>query len=97
MLKHEYGISMLAIAIQLNSLCTKARTKAQCAHSARKGGALRAQTLSNKRILFKQLVYRALSEGYIGESKAAELIGMSLASFHKERKLEVTSDSASSC
>lgn len=37
--------------------------------------------------LFKQLVYRALGEEYIGESKAAELIGMSLSRFHKERKL----------
>ena len=39
--------------------------------------------------LHKQLVYRALGEEYIGESKAAELLGMSVSSFHKERKLEV--------
>jgi hypothetical protein len=35
------------------------------------------------------LVYRALGEEYIGESKAAELLGMSVSSFRKERKLEV--------
>ncbi|MCU8072620.1 transcriptional regulator, partial [Shewanella sp. SM32] len=39
--------------------------------------------------LHKQLVYRALGEEYIGESKAAELLGMSVSSFRKERKLEV--------
>jgi len=33
------------------------------------------------------MVYRALNEGYIGESKAAELLGQSLSHFHKERKL----------
>lgn len=37
--------------------------------------------------LYKQLVYRALGESYIGESKAAELLKMSLSSFHKDRKL----------
>lgn len=39
-------------------------------------------------ILFKQLVYRALAEDWIGESKAAELLGMPLSRFHRERKLE---------
>lgn len=37
--------------------------------------------------LLKQLVYRELGEEYIGESKAAELLGMSLSRFNKERKL----------
>jgi hypothetical protein len=46
--------------------------------------------------LHKQLVYRALSEEYIGESKAAELLGMSVSSFHKERKLEVLVQEAKS-
>lgn len=39
-------------------------------------------------VLFQQLVYRALGEGIIGESKAAELLGMSLMKFHQARKLE---------
>lgn len=44
--------------------------------------------------LHKQLVYSALSEEYIGESKTAELLGMSVSSFHKERMLEVLSAAA---
>ncbi len=39
-------------------------------------------------LTFQQLVYRALGEGIIGESKAAELLGVSLMQFHQERKLE---------
>ena len=38
--------------------------------------------------LFEQLVYRALSEQYITESKAAELLGIPMMQFHKERQLE---------
>ncbi|MDQ2068988.1 helix-turn-helix domain-containing protein [Natronospira bacteriovora] len=38
-------------------------------------------------VLFEHLVYRALSEQMIGESKAAELLGQSMASFHQQRKL----------
>ncbi len=40
--------------------------------------------------LFQQLVFRALGEGIIGESKAAALLGMSLMKFHQARKLEST-------
>lgn len=38
--------------------------------------------------LFDQLVYRALAEQYISESKAAELLGIPMMRFHKERQLE---------
>lgn len=38
--------------------------------------------------LFDQLVYRALGERYISESKAAELLGIPLMRFHKARQLE---------
>lgn len=38
--------------------------------------------------LFQQLVYRALGEGIIGESKAAELLGIPVFQFHLARKLE---------
>ena len=34
-----------------------------------------------KSMLFSQLVFRALSENYITESKAAELLGVSVAAF----------------
>jgi hypothetical protein len=35
-----------------------------------------------------QLVYRALAEQYISEGKAAELLGIPMMRFHKERQLE---------
>ena len=38
--------------------------------------------------LFDQLVYRALGEQYISEGKAAELLGIPMMRFHKERLLE---------
>lgn len=37
---------------------------------------------------FEQLVYRALGEQYISESKAAELLGIPMMRLHKERQLE---------
>ena len=37
---------------------------------------------------FEHLVYRALAEDYIGESKAAELLGMSVHDFHARRQLD---------
>jgi hypothetical protein len=43
---------------------------------------------SEKTILFKQLVYRALAEDYISESKAAELLGLSVIKFHQQRTLD---------
>jgi Zn-dependent peptidase ImmA (M78 family) len=38
--------------------------------------------------LFKQLVYRALAEDRLGESKAAELLGMTVKEFAALRKME---------
>jgi hypothetical protein len=35
------------------------------------------------------LVYRALAENYFTESKAAELLGLSVAKFHQQRMLDV--------
>lgn len=40
---------------------------------------------------FEQLIYRALAEDLIGESKAAELLGLSLREFVSQRKMEVPS------
>jgi hypothetical protein len=37
---------------------------------------------------FKQLLFHALAEEYIGESKAAELLNISLQKFRKIRSLE---------
>ena len=44
--------------------------------------------------LFEQLVYRALGEQYISESKAAELLGIPMMRFHKERQLELADAAA---
>lgn len=41
---------------------------------------------------FEQLVYRALAEDLIGESKAAELLGLPLAQFVAERNMESAPD-----
>ncbi|WP_258808431.1 XRE family transcriptional regulator [Pseudidiomarina sp. CB1] len=102
MLKGEYGISMAGITIRAQQC--RIITSGYYAHVMRyfsKQGWRKQEPgdayPSEQTFLFKQLVYRALSEEYIGESKAAELLGMSLASFHKERKLEVTGDSTTTC
>lgn len=44
---------------------------------------------------FEQLVYRALAEDLIGESKAAELLGLTLRAFTTQRKMESPSHVAS--
>lgn len=43
---------------------------------------------SEKAHRFEQLVFRAIAEDYIGESKAAELLGRSLQAFRADRALE---------
>ncbi|MFU8785486.1 helix-turn-helix domain-containing protein [Aliidiomarina sp.] len=99
MLKHEYGLSMAAVgvrAMQCHLISEHYYTRLMKSFSIngwRKqepGEPYPTETT----FLFKQLVYRALSEEYMGEAKAAELLGMSLSSFHKERKLEVTHECA---
>jgi len=44
--------------------------------------------------LFKQLVYHALAEDMVSESKAAELLGMSLMQLHACRKMECPDEAA---
>lgn len=96
MLKHKYGISMLAALYRAGQcgIISQATQRGLFMlfskngwRTAEPGKAYPQETT----YLLKQLVYRALGEEYIGESKAAELLGMSLSSFHKERKLEVLS------
>lgn len=94
LLKHEFGISMSCCLFRLkeSEIITKplyeSLQKIYHANNWDKkepGDTYPAEAT----ILFKQLVYRALAESWIGESKAAELLGMPLARFHRERKLEV--------
>jgi Zn-dependent peptidase ImmA (M78 family)/DNA-binding XRE family transcriptional regulator len=96
MLKHEFGLSMMAILVRAGQ-CGVISENLQTQYYMR-FSKLRWRTEepgkpypNEKTYLFKQLVYRALGEEYIGESKAAELISMSLSRFHKERKLGVDS------
>lgn len=95
MLKCEFGISMMAILMRAGQ-CGVISANLQKQYYLRfsKLG-WRTQEPGNpypheETYLFKQLAYRALGEDYIGESKAAELLGVSLSSFHKERKLGAT-------
>jgi len=92
MLKHEFGISMMAIL-------SRSRQCGIISEGLQKSYYIRFNKLrwrteepgtpypKEDTYLFKQLTYRALGEEYIGESKAAELLSMSLSKFHKERKL----------
>ncbi|WP_054113014.1 helix-turn-helix domain-containing protein [Marinagarivorans algicola] len=100
MLKHEYGISMLAALFRAGQcgIITPATQKNLFMLFSKKGWRTQEPGKAyphESTYLHKQLVYRALGEEYIGESKAAELLGMSVSSFHKERKLEVLSAAAS--
>ncbi len=92
-LKHEFGLSMagwLQRARQCEIISEKLHLNLGKRFSARgwrktePGPPLRLERPS----LFEQLVYRALGEQYISESKAAELLGIPLMRFHKERELE---------
>lgn len=92
MLKHEYGISMAAClyrAADLGIINEGLRKRAlidfrkQGWHKNEPGKPYPAEESQ----LFTQLVYRALGEDIIGESKAAELLKMPLMQFHRERNL----------
>ena len=93
LLKHEFGLSMMGCLYRLlDTAIIDAKTFDYLLKRYYFSG-WRTQEPGNAypaehTILFKQLVYRALAESWIGESKAAELLGMPLARFHRERKLE---------
>lgn len=96
LLKHEYGLSMSACLFRaLHAGVISAEThEAMFTRFSRLGWRKKEPGepyAPEETILFKQLVFRALGEEWIGESKAAELLGMPLSRFHQERKLGVTS------
>tara|TARA_R110001583_G_scaffold195513_1_gene374791 strand:+ start:10217 stop:11281 length:1065 start_codon:yes stop_codon:yes gene_type:complete len=93
MLKEEYGLSMASIvyrAFQCGVISDAYRKRIYMMFSQRgwrktePGAAYQAE----KTWLFPRLVYRAFAESYIGESKAAELLGKSLRTFRKDSDLE---------
>ena len=93
LLKHEYGLSMQSIIIrakqtsiiqqkQYSSLWGMFRKRGWLANEPGE------QFPSEESHMFKQLVFHALAEEYIGESKAAELLDMSASKFYKYRLME---------
>ncbi|MNJ26576.1 hypothetical protein D3C77_210640 [compost metagenome] len=94
LLKNEYGLSMqscLYRAGDLSIIPQNVRERLfmvfvkQGWRKQEPGQPYRQETT----LLFQQLVYRALGEGIIGESKAAELLGIPVFQFHQARKLEL--------
>ncbi|MDH0316067.1 MULTISPECIES: XRE family transcriptional regulator [Aeromonas] len=93
MLKMEYGLSMQACLYRACDLAiiSESTRKGLFMYFSRNGWRSRepGQPFPKETtLLFQQLVYRALGENIIGESKAAELLGSSLVSFHQARKME---------
>ena len=92
-LKHEFGLSMagwLQRAKQCGVITDSAHLSMLKRFSAkgwRKNEPGDPLPIEHPR-LFDQLVYRALAEQYISEAKAAELLGIPMMRFHKERQLE---------
>lgn len=93
LLKQEYGISMQGAFIrayqtniieqkQYSILWRMFKSKGWLEKEPGK------QLPSEKSHMFNQLVFHALAENFIGESKAAELLDMSISEFYKIRMME---------
>jgi Zn-dependent peptidase ImmA (M78 family)/DNA-binding XRE family transcriptional regulator len=95
LLKAEYGLSMqgcLFRALQAGIISSWAQ-QALFREFSRRGWRKQepGPALPPERtVRFRQLVYHALAEDFIGESKAAELLNLSVSRFHKERRMEGT-------
>lgn len=93
LLKEEFGLSMAGILYRARDLgvITPAYREEQ-AKLFRFKGWFRKEPgddyPSEKAHLFEQLVFHALAEEYIGESKAAELMNMPLQQFRRVRSME---------
>lgn len=94
LLKEEFGLSMMSIlwrALELKIISPAYRDE-QAKLFRANGWNIKEPGLnhpSEKAHVFDQLVFHALAEQYIGESKAAELMGMSLAQFRDLRAMQV--------
>jgi Zn-dependent peptidase ImmA (M78 family)/DNA-binding XRE family transcriptional regulator len=93
LLKEEFGLSMAGILYRARDLgvITPAYREEQ-AKLFRCKGWFRKEPgddyPSEKAHIFEQLVFHALAEDYIGESKAAELMNMPLQQFRRVRSME---------
>lgn len=94
LLKHEFGISMLACLYRakeagiIKESLYKSYLIRFSKHGWRKVEPGEPYPVE-KTSFFEQLVYYALAENIISDSKAAELLGMSLMRFRQTRKLEL--------
>ena len=92
MLKEEYGLSMLGWVIRARQLgVLKPSNYERMARYFSKHGWRKQEPHTypaEKAHLFPQMVYRALGEQRISESKAAELLAMPLAELRAQRNLE---------
>lgn len=92
-LKHEFGLSMAAIirrALDLE-IIKDSYYKKLLIHFGKKGWRKKEpgkQINPENSNIFRNLVFRALAEEYIGDSKAAELLGLPLDQFRRYRKME---------
>lgn len=93
LLKQEFGISMAAIlhrAEDIGIISHKLYNQLRSEFDE-KGWLKREpgeQYPQEKTLIFEQMIFHALAEEYIGESKAAELMNMSLEAFRKKRAME---------
>jgi Zn-dependent peptidase ImmA (M78 family) len=91
-LKHEYGLSMAACLYRSADLGVITEEKKRQIFIQFSKNGWRKQEPGNpypqeQTLLFEQLVYRALAEGIVSESKAAELLQMSVMALHKQRQM----------
>ncbi|MFV7710391.1 helix-turn-helix domain-containing protein [Shewanella algae] len=91
-LKHEYGLSMAACLYRSADLGIISKEKKQQIYINFSKNGWRKQEPGlpypkEQTQLFEQLVYRALAEGILSESKAAELLQMSVMMLHKQRQM----------
>lgn len=99
LLKAEYGLSMGGILYRARDLGIVSAAyrqtqadlfKAKGWHLTEPGPAYPAEKAHH----FEQLVFHALAEDYIGESKAAELLNLPLTQFHRIRQMDATVEQA---
>jgi Zn-dependent peptidase ImmA (M78 family)/DNA-binding XRE family transcriptional regulator len=92
-LKHEWGLSMggliyRAFDLGIVSKVVMGKLWGMFRKNGWKDKEPEPQYPNEKTRIFKQGVYHALAEDMIGESKAAELLGMSVMDLHACRKME---------
>ena len=94
LLKQEYGLSMQACLYRLADLGVISESKRRRIFIQFSKNGWRKQEPGNpypqeRTRLFQQLVFRALAEEIISESKAAELLQISVMALHKQRLMQL--------